>query len=568
MSIIQDFIANRARKIGFVHRSEIRRTMPPRIARRDFSGADQGRLFADWNPSNSSINDKIQKGLVTMRRRSRDICESNEWAINFIGRCKTNIVGPNGIPFKSRAENPDGSFDKGANSLIEEAWLDWCKKKNCSVDKKLSFTDVLHLLVETEPKDGEFFTRVTRSFPNNEYKFALQIIEADCVDELYHAKLNNGGTIRMGVERNEWKEPVAYWVRKENPNDMMGIVGAQLQRERIVAKTSSGTANIIHKFITTAPNQVRGFPWFAGALESMHMLAAYDEASVVAARTGAAKAGYWKPLPDASGQYPATEDERGNLTQEVSPGQVDIGEPGYEYVGIDPTYPHEQYPAFTKAQLRRIASALRVAYPGLANDLEGVNYSSIRAGMLDEREIWKLYQFNIKQDFCEVVFEAWLEWMLMTQRLNLPLSKLDKFNAPKFICRGWGWVDPEKDVNASILSVKNGFTSRSKIVGENGNDFEEVCQANQHDDQTARDANQTFDGDQEFQEAETLSAQAMSGFITPTMEDEAQLREDLGLPPMSPDAIAAWKKDGGVRKPVAKGGNGQPAPEPKQKPAA
>lgn len=421
-----------ASTLGYVKKGTRRSGPPPQ--RRDFAAADTGRLFSDWSPSSASRNDKIQSALALVRRRSRDIAESNEYAIGFLGKCKTNIVGPDGIPLHNRAFDlgPKGAkiFDKGANSLIEEAWNDWCKSKNCTVTGDMSFTESLYLAVETEMTDGEFLTRIVRRFPGNEYGFALQHLETDCLDETYQAKLPNNATIRMGVERNEWKRPVRYHLRKENPNDMMGFLGAGLERIPVAA------TDIIHKFIRTAPNQVRGWPVFAGPMPSMHMLAAYDEASVVAARNGACKGGFWKPMPNAAGDYVADVDVNGNLTEEVSPGQIDIARPGYDFIPYDPTYPHEQYPQFVKAQLRRIASALRVSYNGLANDLEGVNYSSIRAGLLDERDIWKLLQRSLVENYCERVFFEWLEHMLMSSKLNLPLSKLDKFNKPKFIGRG------------------------------------------------------------------------------------------------------------------------------------
>lgn len=41
-----------------------------------------------------------------------------------------------------------------------------------------------------------------------------------------------------------------------------------------------------------------------------------------------------------------------------------------------------------------------------------------------------------------------------------------------------------------------------------------------------------------------------SGAITPQTKDEEKFREDAGLEAMTPEALEAWKKDGGVRRPV------------------
>jgi len=52
-----------------------------------------------------------------------------------------------------------------------------------------------------------------------------------------------------------------------------------------------------------------------------------------------------------------------------------------KFVNVDSDYPHQMYSAFVKAHLQGIASGLGISYHALANDLEGVNYSSIRAGV-------------------------------------------------------------------------------------------------------------------------------------------------------------------------------------------
>jgi lambda family phage portal protein len=540
------FVDSIASTFGYVRKGSVRRAGPP-PQKRNIGGASTDRLFTDWNASTSSKNDKIQNGFQLRRARSRDLAESNEYATAFLTRCKTNIVGPNGIPMRNRSYDFNGKgekiLDKRANAIIDEAWQDWCKAENCTVTGELSFNEVLNLIVETEPQDGEFLGRIVRDFPDNEFRFALQMLETDCLDETFNVKLPGGGTIRMGVERNAWKRPVAYHIKKENPNDMLGYLGASLERTRVSAD------QIIHKFIKHAPNQVRGIPWLVPAMEGMHMLAAYDEASVVAARNGACKGGFWKPMPNGTGDYVEDEDVDGNLTQEVSPGQIDIAKPGYDFVPYDPTYPHEQYPQFVKAQLRKIASALCVSYNGLANDLEGVNYSSIRAGLLDERDVWKLLQAALKQSVCERIFKDWLEEMLLTQRINLPLSKLIKFNRPKFVPRGWPWVDPSNDIEANIKAIKNRLTSHSQVVSENGGDFEETLQSQEQDEKDAGARGISLDDESDAMKANTLGVHVRAGLITPQMEDEEKMREEVGMPPLSAEAKAAWAKDK-VRRPI------------------
>ena len=147
---------------------------------------------------------------------------------------------------------------------------------------------------------------------------------------------------------------------------------------------------------------------------------------------------------------------------------------GMDFKTVDFQHPNGAFGDFNKAVLRGVASGLGVSYNTLANDLEGVNYSSIRAGLLDEREEYKTHQSFIIDHLCRPVFFAWLEQALLTDTLQLPAEKMDKFNAAEFRGRRWQWVDPLKDVQANITSIEAGLKPRRQVVSEMGGDFEDV----------------------------------------------------------------------------------------------
>ena len=49
-----------------------------------------------------------------------------------------------------------------------------------------------------------------------------------------------------------------------------------------------------------------------------------------------------------------------------------------------------------------------------------------------------------------------------------------RFLEGKWEARGWQWVDPLKDVQASILGIGAGLTSRTACIAEGGGDAEDV----------------------------------------------------------------------------------------------
>ena len=73
-------------------------------------------------------------------------------------------------------------------------------------------------------------------------------------------------------------------------------------------------------------------------------------------------------------------------------GEAMVMDPGQHVNFIDPRFPTNTHKEFMQSVLRNISSALLVMYPSLANDLEGVNFSSIRAGLVDERDMWRIVQ--------------------------------------------------------------------------------------------------------------------------------------------------------------------------------
>jgi lambda family phage portal protein len=144
-----------------------------------------------------------------------------------------------------------------------------------------------------------------------------------------------------------------------------------------------------------------------------------------------------------------------------------------------------------KGALRGISGGLGVNYNSLANDLESVNYSSMRAGKLEEVEEYKNVQAWLVECLHTPIFDAWLESSLLAGALRsgtgaaLPVSKYDKFNAPDWKPRRWPWVDPLKDAQASVLAIEKGLKSRRQIIAESGDDIEAVFEEMAEDQKLA-----------------------------------------------------------------------------------
>ena len=437
-----------------------------KVSKRHYQGVNAGRLFADFNTSSNSPDAEIRFALKTLRNRCRDLERNNEYARRFIHLLKTNVVGEKGVSTQVKAKNSDGTFDRIGNLIIEGQWAAWGKLGNCTVDGRMSWSDAQKFFVQSLARDGEVLIRKINT-QSSKWGFQIEFLEPDLIDELKNEILPNGAQIRMGVEIDKYYKPVAYHLLTNHPGDYQ-LYPQTRQTIRVPAD------RIIHVFIGERAQQTRGVPMMSTAISSLKMLHGYREAELVAARVGASKMGFF--TSPTGNEFPADDIE--NLHTPImsaEPGTFHQLPDGMDFKQFDPSHPTTAFADFEKAILRGIASGLGVSYTSLANDLEGVSYSSIRQGALEDRDFYKTLQQFMIQHFVEPVFREWLAMAMTTQALNLPINKFDKFaDSVEFRARGFAWVDPQKEINAAVIAMQNGIMSMQDVANQYGRDIEDT----------------------------------------------------------------------------------------------
>lgn len=434
------------------------------LKKRAYAGANQGRLFSDFVASSRSADEEIKGALKVLRNRCRDLTRNNAYARRFISLAKANTVGDRGVTLQVKARNDNGSMDNLGNDQIEIAWKRWGRMGQCSVDGKISWVDAQRLFIENLVRDGEVLVRLVK-YPND-FGFALEFIESDLLDEEYNVTLPNGHRIRMGVELDSFNRPIAYHLFTAHPGDNSTMWMGK-SYNRIPAD------KMIHAFLPERAMQTRGAPWMSPVIADLKMLNGYREAELVAARVGASKMGFFTS-PTGDGFTPDDTDNKVPI-MEAEPGTFHQLPDGVQFQQFDPTHPTTAFADFEKAILRGIASGLGVSYTSLANDLEGVSYSSIRQGALEDRDQWKIIQDFLIQHFVEPVYRAFLLSIMQNAVINIPASRFDKFaEATVFRARGFQWVDPLKEMNASVVGLQNGLLSMQDIANQQGRDVEEI----------------------------------------------------------------------------------------------
>ena len=442
-----------------------------------FSGASQNRLLNNFVLTSKSADSEIRPSLRVLRNRSRDLARNNAYARRYINVYTDNIVGSKGVHLQVRSRDPNGRLDSFANNLIERRWKEW--GYNCTADGKLSWIDCQRLFAETYARDGEVLIRLIKNF-DNPNKFAIEFIESDFLDHDLNLQLTNGNQVRMGVEINKFGKPINYHLLKVHPNDDLVVSDYVGAKYNIVP-----AEEIIHYYHQERPHQTRGIPPLSACLRDLKMLDGYMEAELVAARVGASKMGFFKSN-DGDSYTGEDKIDTNNPVMFAEAGTFEQLPTGTEFQSFDPQHPTTAFKDFTKSIIRSIASSLNVSYCTLANDLESVNYSSIRQGALEERNYFQCEQYRMIRNFHDIVYSKWLEMTLLTDLLGgLPPSKLPKFNNPIWRARGWQWIDPKKEVEALKIGVENGFLSHQDVQAGYGRDVEDVFSQIQSDKELA-----------------------------------------------------------------------------------
>lgn len=431
------------------------------IARRAYAGAKMDRLTNSWTQTNQSINEDIKAGGKVLRSRARDLSLNNDYAIKYLSLMTANVVGAQGITLQSKARTTKGKLDSKANRIIEQQWKAWGKAKNCSFDGQMGWLEIQRIFIESVARDGEVLIRLIRD--DSLFGLRLQLLDINRLDETCNFTMKNGNVVNMGIEMDEYSTPIAYHLLTHASSTY-----AQGGRsfERVPA------ADIIHAFRRERAEQIRGATWMASVMRSLNMLDSFFEAELVASRISASKMGFY--TSEAGDSYVGEEDDMGHLVAEAEPGIFEQLPAGTSFQAFDPQHPTSAFKDFTKGIIRSVAGGLGVSYNSLSSDLEGVSFSSIRSGTLEERDQYRMVQSFMIDHFISRVYDEWLKMVLLKGNVAFSYADYDKLSEVRWQPRGWSWVDPAKDIKASKEAILAGVKTASQVAAEQGQDLEDI----------------------------------------------------------------------------------------------
>jgi lambda family phage portal protein len=456
---------------------------------RSFAAAETPAWVENWPTTSASINEDLARQLPTLRSRARGMARNDEWAIGYLIRLDDGVLGDGGMPLQMRLTKRDGTADKDTNARIEAAYADW--GKDCEVSG-MSWREVESLALNAGPEDGELLYRFRTGKGMGKYGIKIQLFDPTLLDVELHRDWG-GNRVRMGVEIDNDGKPQAYWIKAQKIGDDFAGSITVGRHVRIPA------SEIRHKFLRKHVTQLRGYPWLSGGARRLWMLHDFEEAAAVASSNAAKRQGFFTS-PD--GEAPAgfadtivssvleaakaagkvlTPDEIQQITAAAEkynstlPGQFDTLPEGYGFQAFESQWPNISADTYVKQQLRGWTAARGMSYVTVGNDLESVNYSSARVGIVGEREHFKRVQGILRSWLHEEVFAEVLPYLVLaTPRLDA--TRIATYiDAASWQPRRWAGIDPVKEATADEINLKNRTTSRRRIILQRGEDPDEIA---------------------------------------------------------------------------------------------
>jgi lambda family phage portal protein len=488
-----------------------------------------------WNPGLLSADTERIPYRDRVVSRVRDLVRNDGWGSGAVMRMLDNVVGANLRPIF----RPDYRFLRAmtGNKAFDAVWAHefgrvadanyraWANDpgKWCDIERGLTMPQIFYVAYRHEIVDGDSLA-VNRYEPSRvspgraRYGTAVQLVDPDRLsnqNNLWDQMLPDGTQIRGGVRLDRFGAAVGYYIREAHQNDWV-TAAKSMKWAYIPREDDYGRPITVHNFTHDRASQHRGgMGILTPVLDRMKMLNKYDRVEVQSALVNALFAAYIESpfdpnmVADAMGNtVDVNAAQPGAYIQDMNSGlgfyqnlrgefhdqkRMMLGDariatlfPGEKINTISASHPHGNFEAFESAILRNFSAATGLSPQQISQNYADANYSSMRAAMI---EAWKSFdrrRANFTIGFCHPVACAWLEESWDLDDYPLPNGVVPDFIEARhaYAWARWigparGWVDPVAEKQGAWLGLKMGVGSLEQLAAEQGEDLEEILDAQQ-----------------------------------------------------------------------------------------
>ena len=400
---------------------------------RHWSAADALSADADASPEVRRI----------LRTRSRYEVANNSYARGLVLMLANDTVGT-GPRLQMLGE------DEGLNDKIEAAFARW--------SEAVRLPQKLRTMRMARCQDGETFAvMLYNPRLKGRVKLDIAVVEADRVRG--ESLLADREDECDGIRYDAWGNPVSYRILRRHPGDPSAV---SINEEAVAVPAE----HVIHVFRQDRPEQRRGVPELAAALDLFAQLRRYNKAVLSAAEAAADFAAvlYTDSPPDGEADSLDPMD-----TIQLERNMMLTMPAGWKLGQLDPKQPSSTHAEAVKCYLTEIARCVCSTYGCVSGDYSGYNYASgrldnqiYRKGISVDRSKWEAEALN-------ALFREWLrEYSLLNPELDLDP---DEDGAHLWFWDGFGHADPVKEATAQQMRLANNTTTLAAECAQDGRDY-------------------------------------------------------------------------------------------------
>jgi len=459
------------------------------------AGSFRGSLSAWRPPLTSTLDQQINERFLG-QARAADL-SVNDWAANSgLNSIATNAVGT-GLKPQSRINYKRlGITRDQARELqndIEAIWADWTPRAH--VRGMLHFEDIQFLGLRTMLRLGELVhLPVMRKTIGSPVELAIQDLSPSRLKTPLDKRFDS--SVVDGVELDQFGAPAAYWLATPAPGTS-GVYDPSMllssQFTRVPAKIGH-RPGCFHLFRYHEEEQVRGESMLRPGINLFRHLSDSLDNELLAQVVTSSMAMFiakeqGSPLP---GYIETEEDEESGekvYHQQIDPGSIVYGNDGEKPYMLETSRPSPNWAVFCEFVLRAMAASIDMPYEVLSKDFSKTNYSSARAALLEAWRVFTLYRTWLIRHFCQPVWSMVIEEAWLNGSLEFPAGAPDFYDAMTVYTQAtWigpsrGYVDPVKEIAATVTALDNRLMTYSEAIAERGRDFEEVMDEREEEEE-------------------------------------------------------------------------------------
>ncbi|MBN1567926.1 MAG: phage portal protein [Acidobacteria bacterium] len=421
-----------------------------------YDGVRSDRRMGSWNTTGASGNSEIGSANSKLRYNARDLCRNNAYARKAKREWAKRVVGTGITP---RPSTGNETLDK----TILEYWNKWTRQ--CCSDSRINFYAAEKMIVQSCYESGEVLVRLWNRRPDDDLAvpFQIQVLESDYLD-MDKTKTMDNGYIIHGIEFDPIGRIRGYWLYGQHPGEV-----TQTSWRRSLASKFIPASDVLHHAELDRPGDVRAVTRFAAVIAKLRDLDEYADAEIVRKKIEACLTAMVTQPEGAEGPTlgSAAVDSTGAKVEEFRPGMIMYGAAGAGVEFFSPTSSGD-YAAHKKSELREVAVGLDIPYVVLDDNLEAVNYSSYRGGLLSFRDAIEEYRWNwLIPQVLDPIYCRFIETLFLMDVIP-EANYTVQWDPPQF-----DLLDREAEAEADEIELRIGKTTYPQLVARSGYDADE-----------------------------------------------------------------------------------------------